>query len=183
MCIHTWLWLIRCAGKKLYYYTLDKDYEKEIFLLRNVLESQLSKNSIGCLNELMQFFPGDKWELPQCACYTETEGSWRLTFHYIKGVRYHRTFGKHIAATLILQNIPIIYLSEYSKDTFFGYWDATFYNQDRHRGEPQTVTEGINYRINRNLFSNIQFRSFTSSFFFMIANAEKNIFWKISAEL
>ena len=79
-------------GKKLYYYTLDKDYEKEIFLLRNVLESQLSKKSIGCLNELMQFFPGDKWELPQCACYTETKGSWRLTFHYIKGVRYHRTF-------------------------------------------------------------------------------------------
>lgn len=165
-------------GKKLYYYTLDKDYEKEIFLFRNVLESQLSKKSIGCLNELMQFFPGDKWELPQCACYTETKGSWRLTFHYIKGVRYHRTFGKHIAATLILQNIPIIYLSEYSKDAFFGYWDATFYNQDRHRGEPQTVTEGINYRINRNLFRNIQFRSFTSSFFFMIANAEKKYILK-----
>lgn len=35
---------------------LDKDYEKEIILLRNVLESQLSKNSIGCLNELKQFF-------------------------------------------------------------------------------------------------------------------------------
>lgn len=41
-------------GNKLYYYTLNKDYEKEIILLRNVLESQLSKNSIGCLNELMQ---------------------------------------------------------------------------------------------------------------------------------
>ena len=44
--------------KKLYYYTLDKDYEKEIFLLRNVLESQLSKNSIGCLNELINMLAG-----------------------------------------------------------------------------------------------------------------------------
>lgn len=95
-------------GNKLYYYTLNKDYEKEIILLRNVLESQLSKNSIGCLNELMQFFPGDKWELPQCACYTETKGSWRLTFHYMKGIRYHRTFGKHVAATLILQDAYLI---------------------------------------------------------------------------
>lgn len=34
---------------KLYYYTLNKDYEKEMILLRNVLEFQLSKNSIGCL--------------------------------------------------------------------------------------------------------------------------------------
>lgn len=165
-------------GKKLYYYTLDKDYEKETILLRNVLESQLSKNSIGCLNELKQLLPGDKWELPQCACYTETKGSWRLTFHYIKGIRYHRTFGKHVAATLILQDMPIIELSEEKKDTFFGYWDETFFNHNKHRGEAQTVTEGINYRINRNLFSNFQFRSFTSSFFSMVANAEKTYILK-----
>lgn len=165
-------------GNKLYYYTLNKDYEKEIILLRNVLESQLSKNSIGCLNELMQFFPGDKWELPQCACYTETKGSWRLTFHYMKGIRYHRTFGKHVAATLILQDTPIIELSEDKKDTFLGYWDETFFNHNKHRGQAQTVTEGINYRINRNLFSNFQFRSFTSSFFFMVANAEKTYILK-----
>ena len=123
MYVHTHLTVAHpLRGEKSYIIILwTRITKKEIFLLRNVLESQLSKNSIGCLNELMQFFPGDKWELPQCACYSETEGSWRLTFHYIKGVRYHRTFGKHIAATLILQNIPIIYLSEYSKDTFFGY--------------------------------------------------------------
>ena len=37
-------------GNKLYYYTLNKDYEKEIILLRNVLESQLSKNLITWKN-------------------------------------------------------------------------------------------------------------------------------------
>ena len=101
-----------------------------------------------------------------------------MTFHYIKGIRYHRTFGKHVAATLILQDMPIIELSEDKKDTFFGYWDETFFNHNKQRGEAQTVTEGINYRINRNLFSNFQFRSFTSSFFFMVANAEKTYILK-----
>ena len=67
-------------GKKQYYYSLNKDYEKEIILLQNVLDAQLSKNSIGCLNELQQFFSGDKWELPQCACYTEDAGCWHLSF-------------------------------------------------------------------------------------------------------
>ena len=101
-----------------------------------------------------------------------------FVFYGIKGVRYHKTYGKHIAATLILQDKPLIELSENMKDTFFGYWNETFYVQDMYRDEAQTVTDGINYRINRNLFSNVQFRSFTSSFFFMVANAEKKYILK-----
>lgn len=83
----------------------------------------------------------------------------------------------HIAATLILQDMPILKLSEERRDAFFGYWDETFCKH-RSGGEVQTVTEGINYRINRNLFSNVQFRLFTSSFFFMVANAEKTYILK-----
>ena len=163
------------SGNTLFFYSLGEEFQKEIISLQNALNSQLSKSEKGNLHELKQFLPGDKWKLPQCACYVEVAGSWHLTFYCIKGVRYHRTYGKRIAATLLLQNAPIIYLSEEKKDTFFGYWDETFYNLKR---GAQTVTEGINYRVNRNLLSNAQFRAFTSDFFFMVANAEKKYILK-----
>lgn len=166
-------------GNKLYFYTLDNDYEKKIVSVRNALDNQLSSDEIRCLLELKQsFLYNSKWELPQCACYTENHDTWTLTFHYIKGVRYHKTYGQHVAATLILQNAPIIELSSKKEATLFGYWDKTAYDYIEHRKSPQTITEGINYRANRNLLSNSIFRSFTADFFLAIADVEEKYILK-----
>lgn len=165
-------------GEKLYFYSLDKACESEIDTIKKMLDSQFSSKGTGSMNELRQLFPGDRWHLPQCACYTESEGFWYLTFHPVKGVRYHKTYGKHIAATLMIQDIPIVKLSEESKETLFGYWDETFYNRNRNGGEAQAVTKGLNYRVNRNLLHNTRFRTFTSEFFLAIVETERKYILK-----
>lgn len=175
-----------------FFYSLDKDDEEEILTLRNILESQFPKTEKSHLTELKQLWGKNKWELPQCAhYYVDSSNGWCLDFHDIKGVCYHRTFGKHIAATFILDG-PLVQLFEHrlgplyynsnkgiwesdifsNKSTLYGYWDKTEYNKNRY-GDDQMVTEGINYRVNRNLLSNAQFRMFTTSFFSMIAKSKK----------
>lgn len=174
-----------------FFYSLDKGYEEEILTLRNILESQFPKTEKSHLTELKQLLGKSRWKLPQCAhYYVDSSNGWRLDFHEIKGVCYHRTFGKHIAATFILGR-PIVQLFEHrlaeihfnsdkgtwessilsNKNTLYGYWGKTEYNKKRY-GNDQTVTEGINYRVNRNLLSNAQFRMFTTSFFSLIAESE-----------
>lgn len=165
-------------GEKLYFYSLDKACESEINTIKKMLDSQFSSKGTDSMSELRQLFPGDRWHLPQCACYTESEGFWYLTFHSVKGVRYHKTYGKHIAATLMIQDIPIVKLSEESNDTLFGYWDETFYNRNRNGGEVQAVTKGLNYRVNRNLLHNTRFRTFTSEFFLAVAETERKYILK-----
>lgn len=160
-------------GSKLYFYTLDGEFTDEIASVRDALNRQLSKNTIGRLIELTQFLPGNKWDLPQCARLAENNGRWTLTFHFVKGVRYHRSFGNHIASTLILQNTPVITLSSEKKDTFYGYWDKTVCVRSGQDAVEQVTTDGMNYRINRNLLSNSQFRAFTAAFFSAAAETEK----------
>lgn len=195
VCAHTLDFGLLTASRRnkgeLFFYSLDKDDKEEILTLRNILESQFPKTEKSYLTELKQPWKKNKWELPQCAhYYVDGHNGWRLDFHDIKGVCYHRTFGKHIAATFIL-GAPIVQLLEYRTDeiynsdtdtwksrifsnrsTLYGYWNKTEYNKNRY-GDDQIVTEGMNYRVNRNLLSNAQFRMFTTSFFSMIAKSEK----------
>ena len=71
-------------GSKLYFYTLDGEFTDEIASVRDALNRQLSKNTIGRLIELKQFLPGNKWDLPQCARLVENNGRWTLTFHFVR---------------------------------------------------------------------------------------------------
>lgn len=81
-----------------FFYSLDKGYEEEILTLRNILESQFPKTEKSHLTELKQLLGKSRWKLPQCAhYYVDSSNGWRLDFHEIKGVCYHRTFGKQKA--------------------------------------------------------------------------------------
>lgn len=165
-------------GSKLYFYTLDEGFTDEIASVRDALSRQLSKSTIGRLTELKQFLPGNKWDLPQCARLVENNGRWTLTFHFVKGVRYHRSFANRMASTLILQNTPVITLSSEKKDTFYGYWEKTVCVRSGQDAMEQVTTDGMNYRINRNLLSNAQFRDFTVAFFSKAAETEKTYILK-----
>lgn len=154
-------------GRTIYYYTIAKNWRDSILAVRDALNSQLTAEEIGHFTNLTQTLSGKKWELPQCACLYEYEGSWKLKFHNVTGVRYHRTFGKRVAASLILSNSPVITLSDEKRDTtFYGYWDGT------KGSEQQVTTDGLNYKVNRNLRENPQFREFTIEFLLMIASEE-----------
>lgn len=160
-------------GDKMYFYSLDKARQCEIDTIKNALDSQFSQKGASAMNDLTQSFSGGRWDLPQCACYTETDGLWRLTFHSVKGIGYRRTYGRHIVARLIIENAPIVVLSEKNNDTLFGYW-----NENRNGNEVEVITKGMNYRVNRNLFHNTQFRIFTSEFFLAVAENEKKYILK-----
>ena len=152
-----------------YFYTLDRRYTDEIETVRTDLEKQLSKESAGRAYEIKKRWPKKKRYLPQCASLDETLEGWTLTFHYITGVRYHRSYGKHVTATLLITNTPFITLSSEKNESFYGYWDSTdYYRAGRKAGQP--VSNGMNYRINRNLACNEQFRKFTVEFFFAEAD-------------
>ena len=75
------------------------------------------------MEQLTQMYPtpprGRNSDL-QCACITEYDSeSWNISFYEIIGIRYHRSFGGHIAASVILGKKPVVSLSsDASPETF-----------------------------------------------------------------
>ena len=168
--------LVSRNSNKLYCYTLDKKFEREVFALLEMLNAGLCTDASGSIKELLQGLRKDikksKQKLSQCAIYTQKGHSWNVEFYCIEGVRFHKTYGGRIAAALVLQNMPVIELSGKKKDTLYGLWDETFPSRSQ-GSKVNEVTRGMNYRANRNIYDNLNFRSFVISFFMMIANSEK----------
>lgn len=154
-----------------YYYVLDNI--AEVLSVRNLLESAHSSYGVDKIPELKQritYSPYTDKEIPQCACYSEYHGNWYVRIYPIEGVRYHRTYRKQIAATLILGKNPIVSLSEVAKDSFFGYWQMPSF---RNRLYPPKKRIGFSYWTNKNLKTNPRFKSFTSDLFYRIGEKEK----------
>ena len=153
------------AGKTYYYYTFpDADRVRS---MRDALAAGLEAGGGKWIADLTQEYPkrarGDISEssIPQCACYYEGKYGWHLTFYEIKGVQYHKSRGKQIAAKLILKDQGAAYLYEDEPGDFFGYWDDL-----NHRGgrKGQKI-EGMYYWMNKNLALDPMFRRFSEEFF------------------
>lgn len=88
----------------IYFYTLQD--KGKVLSIRNALNANLSEKERAKFVELTQIYnpAGRKQNLRanQYACYTEYAGEWTVCFHIIEGIRYHKSFGKQIAASLIL---------------------------------------------------------------------------------
>ena len=166
----------RGAGREdiMYFYTLGREYEDEIASVRDALSRHLSGSAPGKRSGLIQRFKKDKRALPQCAVLMKhQDGNWELSFHFVREVRYHMTYGRHAAATLMILPVPEVFLCSKYQDTFYGYWEETRTYSSRPGDGDGDATEGLNYRVNRNLICKEQFRNFTAEFFSTVADAEK----------
>lgn len=92
----------------IYFYTLQD--KGKVLSIRNALNANLSGKKRAKLVDLTQIYnpTGRKQNLRanQCACYTEYAGEWTVGFYIIEGIRYHKSFGKQIAASLSKQYAP-----------------------------------------------------------------------------
>ena len=113
------------AGRT-FYYSFEK--EKEIAAVRELLEMKHLVDGIEKLPELKQSIPDrddDIAEVPQCVCLSESDGNWRACFHKIKGVRYRRTYGNRVAATLEIDDFPFVVLSDRDEE-FYSEFDLLY---------------------------------------------------------
>ena len=158
-----------------YYYTLSN--EPEILKTRDVLDAGLPKSEYGKMEQLTQMYPtpprGRNSDL-QCACIAEYDSeSWNISFYEIIGIRYHRSFGGHIAASVILGKKPVVSLSsDASPETFYGFWGRTCYQR-----KAQSM-RGMSYWVNKNMYFNPSFRVFAVDFFFHEAVQTKHFILK-----
>lgn len=161
----------------IYFYTL-KDKGK-VLSIRDALNANLSEKEIAEFVELIQIYnpAGRKQNLNanQCACYTEYAGEWTICFHIIEGIRYHKSFGKRIAASLILSKQPTVCLSSRDSDSFYGFWGRPYLFRKQAK---QQTSEGLSYWVNKNLYYNDGFRNFAVDFFSMMGTQKKSIFLK-----
>ena len=168
---------INNRNNTLYYY--DEEIYRRMVDMVDVLNSGYLSIGIQRFNEITQEINNnnkDKSLCPQCACLSTLEdGKWIVEFKKIKKIKYHRTYGKKITATLILNKEPIVKLSSEEKNKIYGYFGRPHYVKERaHKQE----AEGISYWINKNMFHNIKFRDFSSKFFELIGNMEKKYILK-----
>lgn len=158
-----------------YYYTLPN--EPEILKTRDVLDTGLPRSEYGKIEELTQMYPspprGRNSDL-QCACITEYgSDSWSVCFYEIIGIRYHRSFGGHIAASVILGKKPVVALSsDVPPETFYGFWGRTSVQRK------EQSMRGMSYWANKNMYFNLSFRAFAVDFFFHEAVLTKRFILK-----
>lgn len=159
------------GDRRLYYYDLKQ--EKQITALRDLLRMKDLVEGIEKLPELKQSIPEkgkeDEEEAPQCVVYSdEGEGHWRVCFHTVTGVRYHRTRGNRIGATLQLSTFPTVILSDRDEMEFYGFWRKV---RTRKR-IPTNDRDGFSYWMNKALLTNEPFRCFAVDFFFAVGEAQ-----------
>ena len=155
-------------GNRIYYYTFPGT--EKAMAIRNALNETSIQGGDGGFIELTQMYTSSsaiKNNLSQCACYTECDSEWTIKFYEIVGVRYHKSLGKQIAASLILGKYPVVSLSSSEPDSFFGFWGRPF----SHRvNAKQQTTKGFSYWVNKNMIRSIAFRSFAVDFFYFMGN-------------
>lgn len=161
-------------SSKTYYYTISENDVNSILAIRDALNLGLPKGAIGSFNELRQEKFSFSNEL-QCACYYEENGIWHLEFYRIEGVKYHRSYGKRVAATMILSKHPFAALSEEKKELLYGTWGIT---SDGEWGRKTQNTEGMCFWTNINCVKSSQYRKFVVGFLSEIANKEKKYILK-----
>ncbi len=153
----------RSKTNSLYYY--DLDFEK-ILPIRAFLETHSKK--VGELGELTLLFDKKK-EREFCARYSEDESGWRIELYLIRGISYHKSYGGHIGASLILSRYPLLTLAE-TAPLLFGYW-TSFLIADR-------PTNRFSYHVNVSLSQSSAFREFTASFFSLVGEKERQYILK-----
>ena len=161
----------------IYFYTLQD--KGKVLSIRNALNANLSEKERAKFVELTQIYnpAGRKQNLRanQCACYTEYAGEWTVCFHIIEGIRYHKSFGKQIAASLILSKQPTVCLSSRDGDSFYGFWGRPYLFRKQAK---QQTSEGLSYWVNKNLYYNEGFRKFTVDFFLMMGTQKNSYILK-----
>ena len=159
-------------GNRIYYYTFPN--VEKVTAIRDALNGTYLQGGEGDFIELTQMYTSSsaviKNNLSQCACYTECDSEWAIQFYEIVGVRYHKSFGKQIVASLILGKYPVVSLSSSEHDSFFGFWGRPF--SHRVNAKHQT-TKGISYWINKNMIRSIAFRNFAVDFFSFVGKQSK----------
>ncbi len=161
----------------IYYFSLpDND---KVLQIRDILNQGLGRNNDAVATELRQIYQNNsdakKESAPQCACYTEYEGKWRVRIYRINGVRYHRSLGRRIAASIILSKEPVVSLYDSDFETsFFGFWSHYVFRENAKR----QLTEGMSYWINKNLLYNQCFRGFAAELLSLVGEQSKNYIFK-----
>lgn len=156
-------------GKRTYYYTFPNT--EKTLAIRDALNETDAHDKDNSFVELTQMYSNasgaTKEKLNQCACYREDDGNWTIEFYEIVGVRYHRSFGKRIAASLILGKYPIVSLSSSEPQSFYGFWERFVFHQPNAKRQN---TEGLSYWVNKNLFNSAAFRGFAADFFILMGS-------------
>lgn len=137
-----------------YFYSLEN--EEEIVALTELLETQNITGGLKMIPELDQSFSIQNDELPQCVCYSESDGVWHMFLYHITGVKYHRTPENHIVSTLQHKYYPSIRLSSMFEGECDGFW----HKSKREKHAPYMDTDMISYWMNRELRYNLSFRTF-----------------------
>ena len=164
-------------SSRLFFYTLQD--KAKVLSIRDALNENLSEEEINGFVEITRFYASQSRKpdlhANQCACFTESDGEWMVGFYIIEGIRYHKSLGKRIAASLILSKHPFVCLSSRDSDSFYGFWGRQFYS--REEAKLQTG-EGLSYWVNKNLYYNDGFRRFAVDFFSVIGIKSKNYILK-----
>ena len=161
-----------------YMYFYDYEIYNDMINMVNVLRKGYAEIGIDKFREITHDVYNkckDKKACPQCACfYSLEDGKWYIEFRKIMKIRYHRTRGKKITATLVLDKNFTVKLTSEEKEWMYSYFGRPHYVCAKHVQE----TDGINYFINKNMFYNPQFREFSSKFFELIGNIENKYILK-----
>lgn len=138
-------------SSRLFFYTLQD--KAKALSIRDALNENLSEEEINGFVEITRFYASQSRKpdlhANQCAGFTESDGEWMVGFYIIEGIRYHKSLGKRIAASLILSKHPFVCLSSRDSDSFYGFWSRQFYS--RKEAKLQTG-EGLSYWVNKNLY-------------------------------
>lgn len=164
-------------SSKLFFYTLQD--KENVLSIRDALNDSLREEEINGFVEITRLYAPQRKKpdlhANQCACFTENDGEWMVDFYIIEGIRYHKSLGKRIAASLILSKHPFVCLSSRNSDSFYGFWGRQCYS--RKEAKLQTG-EGLSYWVNKNLYYNDGFRCFSIDFFSMMGMRSNNYILK-----
>ena len=136
---------------EVYYYSLAN--EKQIESIRELLEKQQCNYGLDTIPSLEQKFKGsfdDIDEIPQCACFSEANGRWRLRIYEITGIRYHTDDQGRVIANILLDLYPSVRLFDDEDNDFFGYWRK----DSSRKKKANRDKEGFSYWLNKTLWNN-----------------------------
>ena len=169
----------RRSGNTLYFFHKMID-DAQICSLRDTFNRALSSEERAVFPEMIRpepVKPADRRQALRCVRFRITEGHWYADFFRVERVKYHRTYGGAIAATLITSKHPFVSLSSVWPELLYGLWN--FPGQKTDSDYPRG--EGMPYRINRNLYDNPAFRGFVVDFLSILGTAEKKYILKDAA--
>lgn len=169
----------RRSGNTLYFFHKMID-DAQICSLRDTFNRALSSEERAVFPEMIRpepVKPADRRQALRCVRFRITEGHWYADFFRVERVKYHRTYGGAIAATLITSKHPFVSLCSVWPELLYGLWN--FPGQKTDSDYPRG--EGMPYRINRNLYDNPAFRGFVVDFLSMLGTAEKKYILKDAA--